>query len=680
LCVFLFFSYYKQNYTESQIQNDMQNNFQRVLLYEDEVISNLILNQSDALEFLLKDISVATNANAIFSKTINSNQFILNKTNERIYHYLTDDARYQIAVPITGLSNETYGYLILKGAINPHNIHSITNAYYVFLGINIFFMIALASLVFIAFKKYLHRPMQNIIHEAALAYKSKETLDNINTEDIAISEIANIKKELYLIIGKLNKNAALAAIGESSSMVAHDIRSPLAALEAAAGALKKLPEDQRLMILSAVQRINDIANDLADKKHASQSKLHEVNENLSKHLISSLIDSIVSEKRMQYHDQHDVHIEFVRSNSPHGLFVSVQANHFKRALSNIINNAVEAIKGFGSVKIKLELINNEVVLNISDTGIGMPASVLAKVTQQHFTHGKKKGSGLGLYHAKKCFESWKGKLSIDSKPKLGTTVSITLPLQSAPSWFVPQINIAKNAQIIVLDDDHSIHQVWKSRLAAYDLLNNITHFKSATEILSWFQNHNMNSNLLFLCDYELLNSHQNGLDIIEKLGLTNNAILVTSQYDSSKVRMRCESLGIKLLPKNLAGAIPIIIEDPLSVNTTQNQQEQPIILIDDDELVRSTWTTVAKVKGKKLITFASPSEFNLHRKNINKETTIYIDSNFPNGEKGEVFSKELFSDGFDHIYITTGTDKDDFPAMPWIQAIIDKRPPFLYKH
>ena len=64
-------------------------------------------------------------------------------------------------------------------------------------------------------------------------------------------------------------------------------------------------------------------------------------------------------------------------------------------------------------------------IQVSDNGKGIPPEILPKLMQRGSTHGKRGGSGLGLYHAKTTLQSWDGDLKIESKS--GTTVSLILP-------------------------------------------------------------------------------------------------------------------------------------------------------------------------------------------------------------------------------------------------------------
>jgi hypothetical protein len=62
---------------------------------------------------------------------------------------------------------------------------------------------------------------------------------------------------------------------------------------------------------------------------------------------------------------------------------------------------------------------------------------------------------------------------------------------------------------------------------------------------------------LFLMDYEIKNDSETGLDLIEQLGIAQQAILVTSRYEEKAIRQRCNRLQLKLIPKTMCGFVPI---------------------------------------------------------------------------------------------------------------------------
>lgn len=372
---------------------------------------------------------------------------------------------------------------------------------------------------------------------------------------------------------EISKTVQLQSFKEIAFQVSHDIRSPLTALNMVAGHMNQMPEQQRILVRSAVNRINDIANQLLAKGKQLNSMQANTPEDgtqtllLKTELISSLIETVISEKRVQFRDKQNIEIESDLSLG-YGLFANINATEFCRCLSNIANNAIEALpKGKGYFSITLTSSNDSIIISARDNGIGIPEHVLKKLGALGVTYGKENtesGSGLGIYHAKKTIEGFGGKFNIQSQEGIGTTILITLPKASAPQWFVERLSISNDLQVVSLDDDLSIHQIWQERFSTLPpQCKNMKHvsFTSGSDFKNWFNQSKTSPDYvakkLFLLDFELLNQKENGLNIIEDLKIGSQSILVTSRFDEDEVRKKCDTLGVRILPKSLAGWVPI---------------------------------------------------------------------------------------------------------------------------
>ncbi len=361
-----------------------------------------------------------------------------------------------------------------------------------------------------------------------------------------------------------------------SRQVAHDIRSPLSALNMLSASLKEVPEEKRLILRNSIQRINDIANDLFAKGKPSSlspvTKLSEIStlkKNSDKFemiLLPAFIDGIVSEKRIQFRDQIGVTIESDFKHS-FGSFVSADGKELARVISNSINNSVEAFpEKKGSITVAVRGYKDKVQLSIRDNGKGMPPEILAKLGEAGVTYGKEdplSGSGLGVYHAIKAIEAMGGKLHISSQLGIGTLIDIQLPRIENPSWFLDSINLKSGQQVISLDDDLTIHQIWSERLESIQATErniSLKNFTSANEFKEFIKaGLTVDPKPLYLIDYEFLGQNTTGIELIKQLKLQENVVLVTSHYEEPEIKSYCETLKIKLLPKSLAGFVPIEI-------------------------------------------------------------------------------------------------------------------------
>lgn len=209
------------------------------------------------------------------------------------------------------------------------------------------------------------------------------------------------------------------ATQEVAAQVAHDIQSPLAALEFASGDAGSLPQDRRALVTSAVERIREISESLKMRGQAEVVPCR----------LPELIEPLIDEKRLEYGTASGVEIETRFDPVAVGRLVKVNPSEFKRILSNLINNAVQARKDRIKVAVSLTSTDGHVIVTVADDGKGIEPEVLGRLGKRGETYGKRGGSGLGLYPARTCAESWGGKLEIESGIGRGTKVSLLLRIE-----------------------------------------------------------------------------------------------------------------------------------------------------------------------------------------------------------------------------------------------------------
>jgi signal transduction histidine kinase len=111
--------------------------------------------------------------------------------------------------------------------------------------------------------------------------------------------------------------------------------------------------------------------------------------------------------------------------------ISADANQLSQVLMNLLLNAGQATSEGGRITVSAQKVKfaEDVELAVSDTGCGIPADILSRVTEPFFTTKRGKGTGLGLSISQAYVRSHKGDLKIESIPGQGTTVRITLPIR-----------------------------------------------------------------------------------------------------------------------------------------------------------------------------------------------------------------------------------------------------------
>ncbi len=229
-------------------------------------------------------------------------------------------------------------------------------------------------------------------------------------------------KELLQAQKLLLQREKLAAIGQLSGSVAHDIRNPLGIINNAIYFLKhkhkNISVDQLekyiLTMENAVERANDIITDLMDFSKKNKP-------NLVKTSINSSIRSLLKDLKVPKEITVQQTLDPTLPNFP---FDPVQ---IQRVLHNLVSNAVQAMPEGGNLKISTELTGNFVELKITDTGAGITHEEMNNIYEPLFTT-KSKGVGLGLSIAKTFVDVHKGIIKVNSEVGKGTTFVVLLPL------------------------------------------------------------------------------------------------------------------------------------------------------------------------------------------------------------------------------------------------------------
>lgn len=522
------------------------------------IISEELVGNNQAIKLKLASLSTNEVKYAYLKQ-------LSDKKNNRLYWHPIFDWSY--IYQIEDIRKQKMGYLVVYGNFLKYHHFG----YHLIIRL---IFITIFSLIIFLFLYPLSKKIPKRIFMEPIKGLLKELNEDKNCAHTGISKYYSKEMfEVHVMISKLmddvEKKAKDFAMWSLARQVAHDIRSPLVTLDAAISSIKETPEEKRIVIRQTLSRIHDIANnilqknspELLSKSTISESKKHTVI------LLSAIVDSLISEKRLQYNERMNIQIIFELDMNSYGIFSKINLMEFKRVLSNLINNAVESIDNIGEVRVSLYSENNYAIIKITDNGRGIPISIRNKLGQQDVTAEKENGTGLGLYHAYQTLKALRGGLEIISKTKEegnnGTTIKLSLLQESPPAWFMNELYLPLEGELVIIDDDLSIHHLWAERLnfLSMDKKIQIRNFFSPDQLKNFLQNQYLciNKKFLFLFDYELLGYTETGLDLIQTLNLEKCSVLVTSLYEEETIRAKCVELGILLIPKSLAGLIPVRI-------------------------------------------------------------------------------------------------------------------------
>ncbi len=237
-----------------------------------------------------------------------------------------------------------------------------------------------------------------------------------------MTDVLEYSKRLERIVEEKTKELRdaerLVIIGETTMMVGHDLRNPLQVLKGLSYGLKKRHADKP-EALEAFEKIDKsifymdkIVSDLQafGKKREPDARLYPL-----KGLLNNALTQI------EVPGDVEIVMEFAED-----FMVAVDWYMIQRLLINLLLNAVQAMPDGGRLFVKAYSRDDDQVIMIGDTGVGIPEESLENLFKPLFTT-KAKGTGLGLAVCKKIVEAHNGSIEVESKVGKGTIFTITLP-------------------------------------------------------------------------------------------------------------------------------------------------------------------------------------------------------------------------------------------------------------
>lgn len=256
--------------------------------------------------------------------------------------------------------------------------------------------------------------------EHAQHRRYKETATELEK---SLKEITVQSEKVAGLESQLRLADRLAVMGELTASFAHEVRNPLGAIKGIADILKKKTKDDKsneeiLRILdNSIQSINGVVENYLS--YAQPEIVDSHNCDLIETVDSSL-EILTHQARKQ-----DVELDFIKPDRE--LKVEISEIDLRQITLNLVLNSLDAINERGEIKISIGQSDNMAILEISDTGSGIPADKLDEIFQP-FVTTKPTGTGLGLPIVKRIMENVRGEISLESEEGKGATFRVYLPL------------------------------------------------------------------------------------------------------------------------------------------------------------------------------------------------------------------------------------------------------------
>jgi PAS domain S-box-containing protein len=242
-----------------------------------------------------------------------------------------------------------------------------------------------------------------------------------------LRERLKMERELREIQQALLQSEKLAAMGRLTSQIAHELNNPIYGIMNTLELLKTEipPESKRRRILdlslSEIQRLSEMLRNMLSFSKPEEEKRRPIK-------IDELIEGIllVMEKQMK-----ESNIQVETSFDPEIPEIMASTNQMRQVMLNILKNAKEAMPKGGVLTVRTGKEDNKVLVQIQDTGIGIPEEIRGKIFEAFFTTKQKvKGVGLGLSVCYGIIKDHGGEIKVESEEGKGTTFVISLPIES----------------------------------------------------------------------------------------------------------------------------------------------------------------------------------------------------------------------------------------------------------
>jgi signal transduction histidine kinase len=240
-------------------------------------------------------------------------------------------------------------------------------------------------------------------------------------------EHANLKLEATT--KQLIMSEKLAAIGEITAGVAHEINNPIAVMQGNLDVIRSVigPDVEKAkvefrLVDEQIYRISQIVTKLLQFARPEEYAGY-----VERHTPGSVVADCLP---LVQHLLNKTEIAVVREDRASRL-VLMNRTELQQVLINLIVNAIHAMQDGGTLTLRSSDMDRDgvhgIVIEVGDTGIGMDADVVAKVFDPFFTTKRRTGTGLGLSISQTLIKRQRGEISVESRIGQGSTFSVWLP-------------------------------------------------------------------------------------------------------------------------------------------------------------------------------------------------------------------------------------------------------------
>jgi signal transduction histidine kinase len=239
-------------------------------------------------------------------------------------------------------------------------------------------------------------------------------------------ELAETNERLRATQLQLIQSEKLAAIGQLTAGIVHDVKNPLTVIKGVAELL--LYEEQLnaeiksevSLIRESALKANNIVSDLLKFSRQSKPEMGE----------QDIRETIEAALRLTAYPIRKAHVQVIKDLPEHAVTMTYDVQQIEQVLVNIISNAVQAMPGGGTLRVNLSQSDGVVAIAIQDSGTGISPDHITRIFDPFFTTKPEgEGTGLGLSVSYGIISNHSGRIDVQSELGQGSTFTIILPMR-----------------------------------------------------------------------------------------------------------------------------------------------------------------------------------------------------------------------------------------------------------
>jgi signal transduction histidine kinase len=239
-------------------------------------------------------------------------------------------------------------------------------------------------------------------------------------------ELAETNERLRSTQLQLIQSEKLAAVGQLTAGIVHDVKNPLTVIKGVAELL--LYEDQLdpdvkseiSLIRESALKANNIVSDLLKFSRQSKPEMGE----------QDIRETVEAALRLTAYTIRKAHVQVDKELPDQPVVMTYDVQQIEQVLVNVITNAIQAMPSGGVLKINLSQMGGDVLIAIQDTGPGIPPEHLTRIFDPFFTTKPEgEGTGLGLSVSYGIISNHAGRIDVESVVDQGSTFRIILPMR-----------------------------------------------------------------------------------------------------------------------------------------------------------------------------------------------------------------------------------------------------------